>query len=108
MVLSDDVRAALESIARSRSESAQRVQRARMLLDYAAGKTVSAIARETGTNRPTVERCLGKGLQLGALGDLPRKGRPGRISAEARAWVVSLAWVTPRDLGRPQFLRTAR
>ena len=64
---------------RSPSESARHVERARILLNYAAGKSVSAIARELRTNRPKVERCIDKGLQLGALsalGDLPRKGRP--------------------------------
>ena len=111
LVLSDEMRATLKSIARSRSESAQRVERARILLDYAAGKTVSEMARAIGTNRPKVERCIDKGLQLGALaalGDLPRKGRPGRISAEARAWVVSLACVKPKDLGYPEELWTTR
>ena len=85
---------------RSPSESARHVERARILLNYAAGKSVSAIARELRTNRPKVERCIDKGLQLGALsalGDLPRKGRPGTIPAEARAWVVSLACVKPKE-----------
>ena len=82
-----------------------------MLLDYAAGQSVSAIARALGTNRPKVERCLDKALQLGALaalGDLPRKGRPARITPEARAWVVSLACVKPTDLGYAQELWTTR
>jgi transposase len=98
-------------MARSRSESAQRVERARILLGYAGGKTVSAMARELGTNRPKVERCVDKGLQLGALaalGDLPRKGRPGTIPSEARAWVVSLACVKPKALGYPEELWTTR
>ena len=63
------------------------------------------------TNRPKVERCIDKALQLGAqaaLCDLPRKGRPGKISAEARAWVVSLACVKPKQLGYPEELWTTR
>ena len=111
LVLSDEVRARLEGISRSRSESAQHVERARILLGYAGGQTVSAIARALGTNRPKVERCVDKGLQLGALaalGDLPRKGRPGTISSEARAWVVSLACVKPKALGYPEELWTTR
>ena len=111
LVLSDEVRATLEGIARSRSESAQRVERARVLLGYAGGKTVSALARELGTNRPKVERCVDKGLQLGplaALGDLPRQGRPRTIASEARAWVVSLACVKPKALGYPEELWTTR
>ena len=102
LAFGDDVQARLERIVRSPSESARHVERARILLNYAAGKSVSAIARELRTNRPKVERCIDKGLQLGALsalGDLPRKGRPGTIPAEARAWVVSLACVKPKDLG---------
>ncbi len=109
LVFGDDVQARLEGISRSRSESAQHVERARILLGYAGGQTVSAIARALGTNRPKVERCVDKGLQLGALaalGDLPRKGRPGTISSEARAWVVSLACVKPKALGYPEELWT--
>ena len=109
--LSDEMRSILEAVVRSRSESVQRVVRARILLAYADGRSVSAIARELQTNRPKVERCIDKGLQLGApaaLSDLPRKGRPGQISAEARAWVVSLACVKPKQLGYPEELWTTR
>jgi transposase len=72
------------------------------MLAYADGKSVSAIARELGTNRPKVERCLDKALQLGpqqALRDLPRSGRPAVITPHARAWLVSLACQKPKDLG---------
>ena len=65
LVLSDEVRATLERMARSRLESAQRVERARILLGYAGGKSVSAMARELGTNRPKVERCIDKGISKG-------------------------------------------
>ena len=111
LAFGDDVQARLERIVRSPSESARHVERAKILLNYAAGKSVSAIARELRTNRPKVERCVDKGLQLGALaalGDLPRKGRPGTIPSEARAWVVSLACVKPKELGYPEELWTTR
>ena len=78
------------------------MERARILLAYAGGRTVSAIAPDLGTNRPKVERCMDKGLQLGllaALGDLPRPGRPATIPAAARMWVVSLADTAPGDWG---------
>lgn len=100
--LSDEVRDELAAITRSRTESSSRVQRAQMLLAYASGETVSAIARRYATNRPKVERCLDKALQFGALAslaDLPRPGKPTTITAEARAWVLSLACQKPRDLG---------
>ena len=46
LVIEDEPCRILERIARSRSESAQRVERARILLAYAVGQTVSAIARD--------------------------------------------------------------
>jgi len=69
----------LETIARSRTESNAWVTRAKIILAYHDGKSVSAIARELGTNRPKIERTIDKGLELGvraALNDLPRSGKP--------------------------------
>ena len=102
---------ALIALAQSRSEPAGRVQRASILLRYRAGTTVSEIARTMGTNRPRVERCVSKALELGvtqALADLPGRGRRPRLTAEARAWVVALACQKPRDLGYAQELWTTR
>lgn len=109
--LSDKTRAELESISRSRSQAAQRVERAKMMLNYAGGTTISSIARSLHTNRAKVERCIEKALQLGALAalaDVPRSGRPAEIPAAARAWVVSLACQKPKDLGYPEELWTTR
>jgi transposase len=80
-----------------------------MILSYADGETISGIARTLGTNRPRVERCIQKALDLGvriALGDLPRQGRPTTITPEAKAWLVSLACSKPKDLGYPHELWT--
>ena len=101
----------LTTLSQSRSESAGRVQRASMLLRYHAGDTVSEIARALHTNRPRVERCVSKALDLGAaqaLVDLPGRGRRPAMTAEARAWVVSLACRKPKDLGYAQKLWTTR
>ena len=109
--LSPEVRAKLETIRRSRTEPIRRVDRAGMLLAYASGDTVSAIARAVGTNRPKVERCLDKALQFGALAaldDLQRSGRPPAITPEARVWLVSLACRKPTELGYPEELWTTR
>lgn len=86
----------------SRTESASRVERAKMLLAYSAGDSISSIARNLQTNRPRVERCIDKALQLGAiaaLADLPRTGAPPSITEEARAWVVHIACTKPKELG---------
>lgn len=100
--LAADIRAALETISRSRSEPVHRVTRAAMLLAYASGATISSIARSLGADRQKVGRCIDKALRLGALAaleDMPRSGRPAQISSEARKWVVSLACRKPKDLG---------
>ena len=87
---------------RSRTESLSKVHRAKILLAYHGGDSISQIARQMRTNRPKVERTVQKALEYGvqtALRDLPRRGRSPRISAEARAWLISLACTKPKDLG---------
>ena len=109
--LSEEEVTLLKRLAQSRSEAAGRVQRAEVLLRYHRGETVSAIAAQLRTNRPKVERCLCKALQVGvrsALQDLPGRGRRPSVSAEARAWVVALACQKPQELGYAQELWTTR
>jgi transposase len=111
LVLSEDIQRRLTTVAGSRTEPAQRVERARILLAYAAGETISAIARQLRTHRPKIERSVDKALQIGplaALEDLPGRGRKPTIPAEARAWVVALACQKPKDLGYAAELWTTR
>jgi transposase len=101
----------LDRLAQSRTESAARVQRAQILQRYAEGQTVSAIAAALRTNRPKVERCVSKALELGvraALRDLPGRGRRRSITDEDSTWVVNLACQKPKDLGYAQELWTTR
>ena len=109
--LSNQETETLTALTQSRSEPAGRVQRASILLRYHAGDTISEIARSLATNRPRVERCISKALDLGvtqALADLPGRGRRPAMTAEARAWVVALACQKPKDLGYAQELWTTR
>jgi transposase len=102
LVLTPEDRQTLEAIARSRTEPAHRVERAKMMLAFADGTTVSTIARNFRTNRPRVERCIDKALQVGplaGLSDFTRPGRTPRLTPEARAYVVALACQKPKDLG---------
>ena len=111
LVLTSEVKEKLEKISRSRTEAVRRVERAKILLAYASGDTVSAIARQLHTNRPKVERSIDKALQLGpetALDDLPRPGKPRSITPEARAWLISVACQKPKDLGYSYELWTTR
>ena len=109
--LSEEEATWLQQLSQSRSEAAGQVQRAEILLRYHRGETVSAIAAALRSNRPRIERCLRKALELGvrgALQDLPGRGRRPRLSAEARAWVVALACQKPKELGYAQELWTTR
>lgn len=109
LVLDEESKAWLESVSVSYMVAAAHVERAKMLLAYAEGKSISMIARGLGTNRPKVERTVDRALQFGvdaALDDLPRPGRPREISDEARVWVVDLACQKPKDLGYPEELWT--
>ena len=109
--LTEEERTWLQRLSRSRSEAAGRVQRAKILLRYHSGDTVSAIAAALRTNRPRVERSIAKALELGvrsALQDLPGRGRRPTLSPEARAWVVALACQKPQELGYAQELWTTR
>jgi len=102
LVLSAEIRQRLTVISKARIQERSHVERARMLLAYAEGATISAIARQLDTNRPKVERCIEKALELGALAaldDLPRSGKPPTITPEARAWLVALACQKPTELG---------
>ena len=111
IILAKDVKNTLIQISRSRTEKASRVERARMMLEYFQGTTISAIARQFATNRPKVERCIDKALQVGpltALDDLPRSGKPPEITPEARTWLINLACMKPKELGYSYELWTTR
>jgi hypothetical protein len=71
-----------------------------IFLLYSNGVTISAIARRLSTNRPKIERCIDKALQLGALVSLDvlhRSGKPPDITPEAKAWLINLACQKPKD-----------
>jgi len=109
--LTEDETTWLLHLSQSRSQAAGQVQRAEILLRYHGGQTVSRIAAALRTNRPRVERCIAKALELGARGalqDLPGRGRHPTLTAEARAWVVALACQKPKELGYAQELWTTR
>ena len=100
--LAPEIKSTLNQITKSRTEKAGRVDRAKMILAYSRGVTISAIARQLSTNRPKVERCIDKALQLGpltALNDLPRSGKPPEITPEARTWLINMACQKPKSIG---------
>src|SRR5713226_5547361 len=103
--------ARLVSITRSRTEMASRVERARMLLAYREVPSFFAVGHSLGVHHQTVQRCVERALAHGpmaALDDLPRPGKEPTITAEAKAWLVSLACRKAKELGYPHELWTTR
>ena len=111
IAVSEGDRERLEAISRSRTEPACRVERARMLLAYFADPSTYSVGETVGVTHQTVQRCLKRAVRLGvmaALDDSPRPGRAPDITADARAWLVSLACQKAKDLGYPHELWTTQ
>ena len=102
---------AVAAIARSRTEPASRVERARMLLAYREDPSFFAVGQAVGVHHQTVQRCVERALVYGAMAALEDRPRPGReptISAEAKTWVVNLACRKAKELGYPHEMWTTR
>ena len=109
--LTEDELDQLNTIIKSRTQPKQAIERAKFILEFHEGKSISQIARDLNTNRPKVERTINKAFAFGiliALEDLPRSGRSRRISSGARTWILSLACSKPLDHGYPHELWTQR
>ena len=106
-----DQRLALVEISRSRTEPANRVERARIILAYLEEPSAYAVASAMRVSQQTVTRCLERAAELGvlaALDDRARPGRDARITGEARTWLVGLACAKPTQFGYPHELWTTR
>lgn len=77
--------------------------RAQIVLAAARGRDNARIARDLGIRQDTVRKWRGRfaGRGLAGLADLPRSGRPRRISELTRAAVVALACQLPATTGVP-------
>ena len=106
-----DQRRALVEIARSRTEPANRVERAGIILAYLNEPSAYAVARAMGVSQQTVTRCLERAGEFGvlaALDDRARTGREATITVAARTWLVGLACAKPKQFGYPHELWTTR
>jgi transposase len=111
LVMSEEEMAVLRGVARSRTEPAGRVERARMLLAYRDDPSFFAVGRAVGSHHQTVQRCVERAVAWGvvaALDDLPRPGKAPSITTEAKAWLVALACQKAKEHGYPHELWTTR
>jgi transposase len=111
LALTDEEIKSLGAIARSRSDPARRVERARMLLVYRENFSFFAVGQRLGVHHQTVERCVERAVAYGplaALDDRPRPGKEPTITLEAKTWLVSLACDKAKEHGYPHELWTTR
>ena len=101
--LTVDERRELERLARSRTEEARLVVRARIVLGLAAGERPYQVADRVGVGRMAayewLHRFNAEGLK--GLTDHPRPGRPPTYTAEQKAEVIAAALTKPGALGLP-------
>ena len=106
----------IESIARSRTEPAGRVERSRILLAYRQDPSFYAVGQTMGLHAQTVQRCIERAKAEGALAALDERARPGKeptITVEAKTWVVlerlqGLRNRVAKELGYPHEVWTTR
>jgi transposase len=100
LTIPDSVRGELEAMSRSTTLSHVLVQRARIVLAGAEGKGTDFIALQVGCEAWTVrkwKRRFRERPQVEALDDLPRSGRPAKVSVATRCQVVALACERPDE-----------
>jgi transposase len=102
LILNDDQRSILEQRSRSQTEPQREVYRAKVLMRYANGESITEISQGLNTSRVAVYKWVDRALALGveaALSDKYHRPKDPVITEEAKAWVVSLACTKPKDHG---------
>jgi transposase len=100
LTIPDDVRPELEALARSTTLAHTLVERARIVLACAEGRSTEFVARMIGCESRNVRKWKArfrKSPTVASLGDLPRSGRPARISLANRCELVALACERPEE-----------
>src|SRR5437899_9320900 len=93
LVLSDEDRAELEQLSRSRTLPHREAQRAAIILGYYGGESIAGIGRRLGMTRLSVSKWVAKALAVGpiaALKDNYHRPKEPVIGDDAKAWVVEL------------------
>ena len=102
LILTDEQQHVLEQTAHSRTRPQREVQRAKILLSYSLGQSITTISQALGISRVAVYKWIDRALAVGtetALSDKHHRPKEPVITEEAKAWVVSLACTKPKDHG---------
>lgn len=110
--LSDEERAGLEKVSRRHNISQQIAKRARIVLAVGEGKSNSQVMREMSISRDMVRQWRQRWVDLQPIAladlsieerleDLPRPGKPARITADQVCQIQQMACEQPEESGRP-------
>jgi transposase len=101
--LTAEERSVVETLARSRTAPAHRVERARLIWRASRGETPPRIAAALGVSAETVRRRIRRfnAEGLAALEDHHRSGRPATYTVDEVAMVIAAVLTNPRSLGLP-------
>ena len=89
--LTDEQHEFLTRITQSRTVALREVERAKILLNYAKGLSISAIQYSLDVSRPTIYKCIDKALAMGVKAGLKDKYHSPKapiITEESKVWVV--------------------
>lgn len=102
LLLSDEDRAELARLSRSRTLPHREAQRAAIVPGYSGGESITSIGKRLGMTRLSVSKWVAKALAMGpmaALKDTCHRPKEPSIGEDAKAWVVHLACCKPKELG---------
>jgi putative transposase len=99
IVLEPEEREELERIVSAASSEVRMVQRARIVLAAAAGRSVDEMTAELGCSRPTIAKWRRRYAErrIGGLRDAPRSGAPLTHGPETRARLIAKACTRPPE-----------
>jgi transposase len=101
--LTVEERGIIESLARSRTEPARVVERARIILHSSDGQLVPVVARLLNISTKPVRLWIKRFNAAGLVGlrDEPRSGRPATYTSEEIGEVIATSLTNPKSLGLP-------
>ena len=104
---SNEEREELERVSNSRMEPSAHKQRASALLMYENGVPNKEISDMVGMSTVALSNLVNKCLAIGplaSLDDLPRSGKPNKITDDDKAYVKHIACYKPKEFGYPEEL----
>ena len=111
LCLTEETRATLTALARSRTAPAHHVERSAIILHLADQRDATEIAAKLHIDRQRVTRCARRVMAVGplkAIDDLPRSGRRPDITEAARTRLIGEACVKAKQRGYPHEVWTLR